>query len=91
MDDAVSKRNAYVKKTSFFAKRVMRFVMDTVLTEIPISLLPQRIQHLQLLQQIEAIGPQSFTLFVTKHSVVAPDKQGLVVNQRLHTPFRPDY
>jgi len=55
--------------------------MDTALTKISVSLTPQRVQHLQLLQQLETIGPQSFTLFVTKRGVVTPNKQDLVVNQ----------
>jgi hypothetical protein len=64
-----------------FVKTVIRLTMDGALTEISVSLLPQRVQHLQLLQQFETTDLQSFTLFATKRSVVAPNKQGLVVNQ----------
>ena len=55
--------------------------MDAALTKISVSLLPQRVQLLQPLQQLETVGPQSFTSLVTKRSVVAPNKQGLVVDQ----------
>lgn len=74
---------------SFFAKTAIRFIVDAALTKISVSLLPQRVQHLQSSQQFQTIGPQSFAHFFTKYSVVAPNKQGLVVDQRFHTPFAP--
>ena len=74
---------------SFIVKTAIRFTMDATLTKFSVSLPPQRVQNLQSLQQLQTIRPHSFAHFVTKHSVVAPNKQGLVVNQRLHTPFAP--
>ena len=55
--------------------------MEAALTKISVSLTSQRVQQLQLLQQLETVDPQSFTLLVTKRSTVTPNKQDLVVNQ----------